>query len=428
MAQAPAASGMRDEHDVRERLVPVLVGAGILSYTFARCYYEAYGITSLVLSPNDLKMVSRSRFVEYRVVPGLDEEGRLIEVLSQVGEELAATGKVGVLSGSDDWYVSTISHNKRELERWFVVPFVDYALLEEITRKERFYELCGELNIPYPQTWRFDCADSSVTLDASQFSYPLIAKPSNSMRYQHVTFPGKKKVFEIEGPDELERIWDAVHASAYDAELIVQDFIPGGDDGLRSLTLFADERGEMRVSCSGRVVLQDHDPAAIGNPVCIMSERLEPVIDDAARFLARVGYHGWANFDVKFDPRDGSYRFLEVNARPGRNSWYVVLGGVHIATPIVDDFVLGRELPLRAADQPFLYTCVPAYVLRRSVGDLALRKHALAMYHQGLASNPMLYGPDTLGQKFWAHVSYLNQIRKFKRYLWDTGGRQADVD
>lgn len=429
MAQARAAQGIiTGKDDVRDKVVPVLVGAGILSYSHARCYHDAYGITSLVLSPNDLKMVSRSRFVDYRVIPGLDEEERLVEQLSALGAELRAQGRVGVLSGSDDWYVTTISKHKATLEQWYVVPFIDYALLDEITQKERFYELCEELGIAYPKTWRFDCADPNTTLDASQFTYPLIAKPSNSMRYQHAKFPGKKKVFEVQSADELDHIWQAVHASSYDAELIIQDFIPGGDDCLRSLTLFADEKGQVRVSCSGRVVLQDHDPAAIGNPVCIMSDRVESVIADASRFLARVGYHGWANFDVKYDPRDGQYRFFEINTRPGRNTFYVTLGGFNFVTAIVEDFVLGQEVPVQAADAPFLYTCVPACVIKRSVDDEELRDRALGMYRDGLASNPMFGPGDTAPQRLWARLTYLNQIRKFKRYLWDTNGRQADVD
>lgn len=428
MAQAPAsaAAGILTEDDVRSKVVPVHVGAGILGYSYARLYQEAYGLVTTVLSPNELKMVSKSKFVSYRTIPGLDEDHKLIRVLSEVGSELQACGKVGLLTGSDDWYVTTLSRHKEELEQWFVVPYADYGLIDEITQKSRFYSLCEELGIPYPKTWTFSCGDPLETLDPEQFTYPLIAKPSNSTRYQHVQFPGKKKIFEVQSPQELGDIWKAIRASDYDRELIIQDFVPGGDDGLRSLTLFADEHGDTKVSAMGRVVLQDHNPMALGNPVCILGERDERVVEDAARFLKRVGYHGWANFDVKYDPRDGSYRFFEVNTRPGRNTYYVALGGVNFAKTIVEGFVLGHELPVRKANRPFLYATVPAYVIRRSVSDEPLREQVLGMYRSGQASNPMFCEGDSLEQKFWARLTYVNQIRKFKRYLWDTNGRQAD--
>ena len=36
------------------------------------------------------------------------------------------------------------------------------------------------------------------------------------------------------------------------------------------------------------------------------------------RFLKEVGYRGFANFDIKHDERDGSFRAFEVNTRRGR--------------------------------------------------------------------------------------------------------------
>lgn len=280
----------------------------------------------------------------------------------------------------------------------------------------------------YPKTWRFGCAEWDGSFDAWSFAYPLIAKPSNSARYHYASFPGKKKIFEVETPEELDRIYASLVSSSYDRELIVQDFIPGQDDGLHSVTTFSDDEGDLRVSCMGQVVLQDHAPSAIGNPVVIRSKRVESVIEQASRFLRHVGYHGFANFDVKYDPRDGSYRFFEVNTRPGRNTFYMSLAGVPFVSLFVEDYVLGHEIPRTKADKDFLYACVPPLVVRRTVADEALREEVLAGYRSGLAQFPLFYEADSLRHWFWAELAYHNQVRKFKKYVWDTGGRQADVD
>ena len=425
---ATASSFVTSEADVHDHLVPVVLGADILGYSYVRCFHEAYGISSIVLASADVKATSSSKFCDFRVVEGIDQENQLVAYLSTLGASLAAQRKLGLLVGSGDWYARILSQHKRELAAWFVVPYIDFDLLDDITQKERFYSICEELDIPYPRTWTFDCADRDVKIHAEQFKYPLIAKPSNSARYHYAEFPGKKKIFEVETPEELETIFANLQASCYDRELVIQDFIPGADDGLRSLTLFSDADGELRVSCMGRVVLQDHAPSAIGNPVCIIDDYVEEAIENAARFLKHVGYHGFANFDVKFDPRDGSYRFLEVNTRPGRNSFYMTLGGVNFVTLLVEDFVLGREVPVQAARKPFAYACVPPYVIKRSVTDKALRDLVLARYRDGLASFPLFYGPDTKMHAFWALLTYYNQIPKFKKYLWDTDGKQADAD
>ena len=227
--------------------------------------------------------------------------------------------------------------------------------------------------------------------------------------------------------EELTRAYEAVCAGPYEHELIIQDFIPGGDDAIRSLTTFSDAQGRMRVVAGGRVALQDHSPLAIGNPVCILSEKVDAIIEGAERFLARVGYRGYANFDIKYDERDGSYRFFEVNTRPGRNTYYVSLGGVSFVRPIVDEFVLGREVPYREAYDPYLYTIVPPAVVKRSVEDPALRDDVLAAYRDGRAHNPLDYDADCVQHKLYAKLYTENQVRKFKKYLWDTGGKQADV-
>lgn len=415
------------EQDLAERLQPVVCGADILGYAYVRSYHEAYGIKPIVLSSIDVKVTSSSRFCDYRIVDEVSEEEGLIATLAALGEELAAAGKVGILHGSADWNTRIISAHKDELSQWYVVPYIDFALLDEITQKERFYELCEELGIAYPKTWYVDCADDAEPLDTSAFTYPLVAKPSNSATYDLLDFPGKKKVYEIETPEELERAVNAVRASSYQHKLVVQDFIPGGDDAIRSLTTYSDADGELRVVAGGRVVLQDHSPLALGNPVCILSERVERIIDDASRFLKRVGYRGYANFDIKYDERDGSYRFFEVNTRPGKNTFYVSLGGVNFVKPIVEDWVLGWEVPYAEAYEPYVYTIIPRTVVRRTVTDEALRDQVLGMYRTGRAHSPHDYAPDTLMHKLWAFAMRQNQIKKFKRFVWDTNGKQADV-
>lgn len=410
---------LSSEAEVRERLVPVVLGADILGYSYVRCFHETYGLRSIVLATADVKATSSSRFCDYRIVDGVDSDEVLLATLAGIADELDGRGKVGMLVGSGDWYARTLSAHKVELSERFFVPYIDFSLLDDITQKERFYAICEELGIPYPKTLLFDCADRTARIDASSLRFPVIAKPSNSARYHYAEFPGKKKIFEVRTPEELEEIYRNLQASCYDRELIVQDFIPGGDDGLRSITIYVDATGTPVMTCMGRVVLQDHAPLAIGNPVCILSERVEKTIEEACRFLTHVGYRGFANFDVKYDPRDGEYKFFEVNTRPGRNTFYVDLAGSNFVRLMVEDFVLGAKIEPQDATRPFLYTCVPPYVVRRTVADPELRERTLEMYRRGLAKCPLFYKPDTLSHAFWAAVTYYHQITKFKRYVWD---------
>lgn len=406
------------ESEVGSRLVPVVLGGDVLAYSYARCFNEAYGIVTRVVSGVDVKVTSSSRFTDYRVDPVMGEgDGAIFAMLCDMGRELKAAGKVALLLGSADWHVRIISRHREELAEWFVVPYNDFDLLDDITQKERFYQICGELGIAYPKTWTFDCADPGVSIDASSFAYPLVAKPSNSARYDLMSFDGKEKVYEVAGPAALERVFDLLRGAGYDCELVVQDFIPGDDDAIWSLTTYSDRSCDVKAVSGGRVALQDHSPARIGNPSCILIQREEQLVEDAKRFCAHVGYRGFANFDAKYDERDGLFKFFEVNVRPGANTWYMALGGVNFARLIVEDWVLGLELPYREAYDEGLYTLVPKRVVRDFVRDDALRARALDLFDRGLAASPFDYAPDTLAHRFWARVREGRQYEKFDRYL-----------
>ncbi len=415
---------------LKDFLAPVVVGADILAYSYVRELNRAYGIDRvIVLASKNVKMLSESRFTDYRYVDDIAKGDNLASTLEGIAAELKAANPacVPLILGCDDVHARLISAAKTRLQAaGFVVPYIDFDLLDEITQKRRFYEICDELDIPYPQTWYFSCDSKNPDplMDPESFPYPLILKPSNSAQFQEATIRGKRKIYEIEDARELIDVWESIVASDYDNTIVLQDFIPGDDSAIRTLTTFSDARGDIRAVSGGVVCLQDHDPTALGNPLCIMGEREEAIIQCAQKFLKHTHYRGFANFDIKYDERDGSFRFFEVNTRAGRNTYYMSLGGVNFVTLIVREFVLGEPIAYEEAYRPFVYCCVPPYVLRRSIPNKDFLKKLLGVLKATDEPYPLHYGPDSASHNFWASVMYENQIRKFKRFYWDTQGKQ----
>ncbi len=420
---------LESEKDVARLLQPIVVGGDILSYSYVRELHRAYGITrTIVLATKDIKMLSSSRFTDYRLEPHIHEPEGLYSALENISREIKAENpdKVLLVLGCDDCHARMLSSGKQRLQAaGYVVPYIDFPLLDEITQKRRFYELCKTLEIPYPQTWYFDCSENGPEeLPVEQFPYPLIAKPSNSAQFQDATIKGWRKIYEIETKEELSQVWKSIKESDYNNLLVLQDFIPGEDDAIRTLTTFSDASGDLRVVSGGVVCLQDHDPTALGNPLAILGEREQEIIDGARKMLAEINYRGFANFDIKFDERDGSFRFFEVNTRCGRNTYYMSLGGVDFVTLIVEEFILGREIAYQEAYQTFIYNCVPRYVLQRSMKNPSRLKQALHALKATKDPYPLFYAADSFNHNFWSRVMYFNQIRKFKRFYWDTDGKQ----
>ena len=399
------------------RLQPVILGADFAAYAYIRCFWDAYRVKPIELGSDDIKSISRSKFSTYRTVAGLDRENVLLETLETLGSRLVEAGKLPFLVGCGDFYARIVSKNKPLLEQWYYVPYIDFDLLDTITQKENFYRICDEVGIPYPKTRFLDCADPAAQVDDSGFTYPLVAKPSNSAAYHYAEIPNKKKVFFVRDRAELEAIFGSLQSSGYDKSLIVQELIGGDDTQERILSIYTDANQDPIFAVGGRVVLQDHAPTAIGNPAVIIPERDQQVMDDAVTFMRRVGYHGMANFDVKYDAIDGRFKFFEINTRPGRSSLFPYLAGVNFAKVQVDDIVLHKHLDFVAGDRPFAYVTVPPQVVRDYVSDEAIRRQVLAAFKDGTACFALHWSKDSLCQRFWANVNYYHQIGKFRRYF-----------
>lgn len=73
--------------DVARRLQPVVVGGDILAYSYVRELHRAYGIErTIVLATQDIKMLSSSRFTDYRLEPLIHDPEDLYDALERVVE------------------------------------------------------------------------------------------------------------------------------------------------------------------------------------------------------------------------------------------------------------------------------------------------------------------------------------------------------
>ena len=78
---------MAPENDIINHLQPIVIGGDILAYSWVREMHRAFGIErTIVLATQDIKMLSSSKFTDYRLVEGLyDGAGEhAIEALESV--------------------------------------------------------------------------------------------------------------------------------------------------------------------------------------------------------------------------------------------------------------------------------------------------------------------------------------------------------
>ncbi len=402
--------------ELKEReFLPVILGADITAYSLARSFHEEYEIKSLVLSMAEAAIISNSDIIENRVFANFDNKEVLIERLIEVGREFEGKKKLIVL-GCGDWYVRALIENKAALSPYYIVPYIDEELLNKIVLKDKFYEICEELGIDYPKTYVYNCGEENdLQFD---FEYPVIAKPANSAMYHYAKFEGKKKVFCFNDEGSLRNMLEKLEATPYDYKFLIQDRIPGDDTNMRVLTCYCDHNSKVKFASLGRTLLEDHTPTAIGNPVAIINEVNADIVATATKFLEHIGYVGFANFDIKYDSRDGKYKFFEINVRLGRSNFYVTGSGFNTVKWIVDDYIYGKTDEYTVADKENLFTVVPKGVIMKYVPDGDFKEQAKRLYKEGKVSYPLKYKADkSFRRRIYVNLALLNQYRKFKKYF-----------
>ncbi len=403
---------------------PVILGADIGVYALARAFHEQYGVRSVVVSLTVTGPVADSTIVE-NVVLGADASPeRMIEALHEVDDRF--DGGELLLLANTDWLVRFLVVHRDRLEPRYTVPFLDAPLLDRLADKARFAELCTELGISTPRTVVQDFAAAGAEgwrPAPVDLGFPVIAKAANSADYERLSFPGKKKVYQVDDPSGLEALWADLVAVGFTGRFVVQEMIPGDDTQMRSITCYVDTRGAVTLSCCAHVLLEEHTPSGLGNPAAMITGRHDTLLEQAHRLLTGVGYVGFANFDVKVDPRDGSAQFFEVNPRIGRNNYYVTAAGANPVRFLVEDRVDGAAVEPVVVEREVLYSIVPYRLLRRYVLDPALRARVDRLARRRATAHPLRYRAETRPRRrLYVALAALNQVRKFRRYYPEVTG------
>jgi len=411
----------------QRRLQPVVLGGDIGAYSLARAFHEAYGVRSVVVSGASTGLVRHSRILTHVAEPQIDDPEAIVARLRRIADEHTDADLVVV--GSADWLVRMLVQHRDRLEDRYLVPYVGEELLLRLTDKEEFGALCAELGLAHPTTVVHDVA-SGAEPDTSGLTFPVIAKAASTAAYHDVEFAGKKKVFLVGTRAELLDLLGRVKDAGYVGSFVVQDYIPGDDSGMRILTCYSDAQGKVRFSSFGHVLLEEHAPGALGNPAAIVTGTQPEVVEQARRLLEHVGWTGVANFDLKYDPRDGRYVFFELNPRLGRSNYYVTSTGANPVKFYVHEHlrgldpdpraVLGPDVPLSGDGEvttEHLYTVLPGALLRRYVADPATRSRTRSLQLTRRASNPLWYRKEWDPRRVaYLLVAQLNQFRKYARH------------
>ena len=392
--------------------VPVILGGDIGAYALGREFHEAYGCTSICLVKQPIGAILHSSIFRHVPLDSLEPD-EVIAAVERIHEEDPAR-TILFLTNSEACIPAVLA--VRDALPYVRTPTPSRDVIDQVSHKDRFAELCREhgLDAPASETVRLAGTDA---IAACELPFPVVAKPAFSPEYAGYMSRGFKKVYFIERQAQLDELWRDLRAAGFAGTFIVQELIGGDDTYMDSVTLYIDSNGRPTLFGGANVLLEDHAPSMLGNPVAMITTSMPEVWQRCAEMLCAVGYRGYANFDVKRDPKTGRMLFLEVNPRIGRNSYYVCAAGVNPMRACVEDLVRGRALEPMRAENEILYTLVPLRLLRHYVRDEQLRARMERLVRERKVFDPQRYDKDrSIRRVADVLLTEWNQVRKFKRY------------
>lgn len=402
--------------------IPVLIGGDMNCYTVARAIHEQYGKKSYAFGRFAAGDTKYSKIVECQYNPELDKPEVLLATIKEFAAKRPDT--MHLVWGCADVYAALLSEIQDELPENCTTLYINADLRDRLESKSSFYRMCEEHGIPYPKTFAVTAGqhaagmtEADLSEEAIGFTYPIIVKPSMSVTYWEHPFVGMKKVYTAADPAEALHILGLIFGAGYPDEILLQDMVVGEDCNMNVLTAYCDRNCKVKMMCFGRVGLEEHTATALGNPCAIITQPNPELQELIKNFLENIGFTGFANFDIKRDDRDGSYKVFEINLRQGRTNYYVTAAGNNIARYVVEDRICKRDLGecFMSTNEVFWHS-VPREVVFDYVKDPAFIERARELCKQGKESMSFDYSPDLRFNPLrwaWMKIHVHHYIDKF---------------
>ena len=245
------------------------------------------------------------------ILPGIHgDSGRLRDFLAKFKKEISSSAVV--FSGSDIFCLNLSSLKDEMVDDFhFVLPSKE--IVETLVNKKKFYQSLDKHMIPHPTTYFPECFDD-VKRISKNVDYPVYVRPSISQIFAKRFH---KKGFIAKSEQELIRCCALAVRSRID--FMIQEIIPGPAMNLFGLCGYFNKNADPLGLFAYRRLREW--PHKFGTNSLIESVSISDISrlkDLTVNYLHSVGYYGLMEAEFKKDPRDGDFKFLEVNAR----SWW----------------------------------------------------------------------------------------------------------
>ena len=276
-------------------------GLGVIR-SLGRMGVPVYGVHEGPWAP-----AANSRYLTGRFFwhPRPADVDRVLTGLVRLAEHI---GQPSVLLTTDDAGAIFLAEHGRDLRNWFLFPDPPRDLPRRLAGKHSLYEVCRELGVSSPRTVTPSSLEAAREF-ASTAGYPLIAKLTTPW----TDSTGLRSTSVVASREELDRSYETCAQSG--AGLMLQEFIPGNQGHDWFFHGYCDADSVCRPAFTG--IKERSYPADAGLTSLGRSAENRTLRDEITPLLARLGYRGLLDLDIRLDARNGEYNLLDFNPRLG---------------------------------------------------------------------------------------------------------------
>ena len=297
---------------ISDTSVPVVVlkpdhhGALAIFRTLGRLGVDVYGVSSSRWSPGMTSRYCREKFL-------FESNGKLgNELVDCLHRAARKIGRRSILTCANDVSRVFLAKYADRLKDDFILPEMSLEMIQALSDKKQMYLLCKKYGVPTAETLFPQNRDDILRWSESgQLSFPVMLKGIDGFLLERRQLP---KMLIARSLEDLLRNYDSMETPGA-PNLMLQEYIPGGDDSIWMFNGYFNQRSECLVGFAGRKLRQY--PVNTGSTSLGICLRNEAVESSTKKLMKAVGYRGVLDIGYRFDARDGQYKLLDVNPRIG---------------------------------------------------------------------------------------------------------------
>lgn len=273
------------------------------------------------------------------------------------------------------------------LAKEFDIAMPNNEVLLNMLDKTKANRLAKEYGLEVPLAGNADSKEELAKL-TEEISLPAIVKPTwwrrRGMRNFRAELCDTKNQLLTVGIGLIDK----------GASILVQEYIPGGDDTVEVYMFYRSRDGRTIHGCSGHKIRQI--PPGVGSMASGQAVLLPHIVEMSNAFLEKIDYRGLGGIEYK-RYRDKSY-FIEMSVRPEGFHILAIKAGVDLPWLAYSDMAFGKINRERISQKEAYYITTDAYVSlwRRYRKQIPVLREMFTFFFTGKTQFGLWSGRDPL--------------------------------